>query len=929
MVTITKDGPSSAATTSCPASSLETASTAHSNNEHQSSPLPLFMTMASSQSQPIQTQPLFSTQPSTQLDHSPSGNTISTTSQLHPHALIADSQNHHPTFPESQLTLLSLQTQPETQHEYQLPLAKVPQHYENGSHCNRQRIIEEAATDQAFITQPMTQQYSNPSPCCKGSSSASRPENEHDCTDYDVRDEATEQECVEDDGIDDAMDVGSSLSTQSVAMKHVTTNDASDNENEVRIVGDGRHSESIDHHQANTGSEVLAPPPLPLSPQPLQSLTSTGNILDKEQLYQSSQSIQKMNPVVNPYAKKRPLDQCSRSSSSSSGSIMGGATISIASSRNVQNKDFIHANNAAADAGSTVSRKPVYNPYSKTKTNALQRHAISTSVSAMKAAASPIFTTNNFPANNHTKTTVGNTAREDGVPSRMIMKQSSGPIPAPTSRRSSISISLPIYERLPSRNVSYQPAEILTVGELYRYLYRPRLVDEIHHYENESHQPSSRKSAAAGCLEDVELGNTVPHEISSIRITGTLLCVATSNPDERDASKDSLYSRGSYLLIGDPLETSRLSKKEVIHSVKSDTKNANTPEGGSATILKSNNTSCAESSTVTADTPSATSAATSNSVTDQTGGAQRANEKDTSLITVKRRELNRGILNTQKKKLVYNGGGKRLSFGGKGLGGNAKGGGVHGGSLLMGGRKFVTPKRYDSIPNVTQRLSFGPAMKRVSYISGSAVAGQNATNPKPEFVIQEHPSPIVPVWLGSFYDDDGLDGSVVGDLVMIMGELVTECCVNCQINSAHLSDESENEGGNEGISINDTVNRTADVEEEFRSSSHMRTYATQIRGVKDASSSIASIAVKATSERQPSIPTMTPKCNSYCTECLRFVRARFVKNANGTDMLLQREALRARRAYLQGRKRQIESLIPGCKVSKGLYSVGCGPPNHS
>ena len=58
--------------------------------------------------------------------------------------------------------------------------------------------------------------------------------------------------------------------------------------------------------------------------------------------------------------------------------------------------------------------------------------------------------------------------------------------------------------------------------------------------------------------------------------------------------------------------------------------------------------------------------------------------------------------------------------------------------------------------------------------SASVSSGRN--NVKVETVIQRHPAPLVPVWIGSSLDDDGLDGSVLNDLVMVMGEIVVVTC---------------------------------------------------------------------------------------------------------------------------------------------------------
>ncbi|KAL7434406.1 hypothetical protein ACHAXH_003477 [Discostella pseudostelligera] len=807
---------------------------------------------------------------------------------------------------------------------------------------------DDAGNDQAFITQPMTQQcnireITMMSPCIEGGISELQPVNGYaNATD----EQDFVQENVDEENATNAF--GGTQSRQSVAMNYAS------GEHETNVVGATILSESVDHYEPITAPAV-PPPPLP----PQQSLTNNGCTVNTIEIRQTAQPPEKKHAVINPYAKKRPSDQISRSSSSNTslGATNNDSSTSTSSTHNNLHTNHHTQTNNAADAGSTVPRKPVYNPYAKSNTSVLGRKSIA---GTMNAVATPH--TIHLPSNN----VVGNAARDDGVPSGTIRKPSppaavpppQQPLPIPPSRRSGISISLPIYERLPSRNVSYQPAEILTVSELYRYLYenkhRHNSDDDVdHHLQHEIRlsltADSTAESAAArnsnsGCVES---DPTFFNEITSVRITGTLLCVATSNPDERgDSAKNSLYGQGTYFLIGDPLETSRLLKKEVIQSEQRYPQNAKsnaagaatvTPKDGLASTLKSDNASDAVSSTAT-NAPSAQCVDASNSVTDQTedssttkpSAAKPANNgNDTTNNTLKSKPLHRGILNTQKKKLVYNGGGKRLSFGGKGLGANGRVGGGSS-SLLMDGRKFVTPKRIDSSTNVTKRVGFSAVMKRAPFastrIAGSG--GTSATNPKPEYVIQHHPSPIVPVWLGAFYNDDGLDGSVVGDLVMIMGEILTEYCVNCKINhSAIHSNESRNDAGNKETNAMGAECSNAGAGEESRFQSHESpTVSTQLRGVLDAATSIAGIAERISSGHQSPSPTITTKRSSCCSECSRFLSARFVKNANGTDVRLQREALLARRAYMQERKRQIDSLIPGGIVSKGIFSVGCGPP---
>lgn len=855
----------------------------------------------------IQMQPLFATQPllTQQLDQSyaDAGDDVGTlvASQL-PHQRTSDEDpsqhQHHSTFPESQLILLA--TQPGTQvgHQKQqiLSLAEASQHHDfdpqyYSSQCT---TMDDAGNDQAFITQPMTQQCNIPETPYFGRGSPEFHPINNDCTV--AIDEATGQDSVHEDYLveENTSDAkGSTQSQEPVAMNAIRSKDSKET---IMVISDRTLRESAEHCHP-----IVAP-----------VVANTGYIVNTVETSQTSHIPEKKCVVVNPYAKKRPSDQISNSSSSSS--ILGAAndssslSTSTPSNHNLHHSHRINRNNVP-DAGSTSTlRKPVYNPYAKTNnTSVIRRQSVASPVGTMKVATNAQHTTN-LPKSNVTTNNAGNATREDSVPLGAINKPPAPSSSLPPSRRTGISISLPIYERLPSRNVSYQPAEILTVGELYRYLYSTRRGEKVNIAQHEMHQLSGREGAA-GALGD--------GEITSIRITGKLLCVASSNPDEKDAAKDGLYDRGTYLLIGDPLETSRLLKREVIQSVQSETlrtkSNASgtvttTPKDGLTSILKSsgNASEASVSSTEAANASSAPSMVALNSSTDNLSNAKPS---AAAIDTVTIKEPNRGVLNTQKKKLVYNGGGKRLSFGGRGLGGNARGGGVGSGSLLIGGRKFVTPKRIDSTTSSgMQRVGVASAMYKGSFTRSAGYG--SATNPKPEYVVQHHPSPIVPVWLGSFYSDDGLDGSVVGDLVMIMGEIITEYCVNCRVNeSAICGSENKNDGA-----IIDDNNNNIDAGE--------------IRGVTGAATSIASIAQKICSGHQSPVQvpkTNATKQNSFCTECTRFVRARFVKNANGTDIRLQKEALQARRVYMRERKRQLDSLIPSCTACNGIYSVGCGP----
>jgi len=686
-------------------------------------------------------EPLYATQPLNQQPQS----TVSSTSTLPNHAAdAAAGSQYHSTYPSSQLLLFA--TQPDTQFDHQLSLAEASQYdddcdssYQNNSQRSMTMDNDaDAGNDQAFITQPMTQQFNIhemrlTSPCIEGRICELQPVNDH----IDANDEVMEQDIVQENvGEENTMNVLGSKQSQ----QPVTMNDNND-EHETNMAGD----KSEEHYQPITTPAVPPPPPLAL-----QSLANNG--YTTIEISQTAQPPEKKHAVINPYAKKSPSDQISRSSSSNSSlsATNNDSSTGTSSTHNLHDKHRIQRHNAA-DAGNTVPRKPVYNPYAKSNTSVLGRKSVASPADCtMKAVTTPHSI--NLPANNATISNVGNAAKDDGVPSGTIRKPPPAaappppqlPLPMQPSRRSGISISLPIYERLPSRNVAYQPAEILTVGELYRYLYQKQQHgnDDVdhhlqHHKMRQSLTADSTTESAAtrnsnsGCVES---DPTLFNEITSVRITGTLLCVATTNPDERgDAATDSLYGHGTYLLIGDPLETSRLLKKEVNRAVQRDPNNAKlnavgsataTPKVGLESILKSDNASDAVSSTAI-NTPSAQCVDASNSVPDQTEDPSTAkpseakpanNGNDTTNNTVKSKPLHRGILNTQKKKLVYNGGGKRLSFGGKGLGANGRESGGSS-SLLMGGRKFVTPKRIDSSANVTKRVGFSSVMKRAPFTS--------------------------------------------------------------------------------------------------------------------------------------------------------------------------------------------------------------------
>ena len=151
---------------------------------------------------------------------------------------------------------------------------------------------------------------------------------------------------------------------------------------------------------------------------------------------------------------------------------------------------------------------------------------------------------------------------------------------------------------------------------------------------------------------------------------------------------------------------------------------------------------------------------------------------------------------------------------------------------------------------------------------------------------------------------------------MIMGELVIEHCASCQASRAASREEGEDRE-EEGCTDNRPQHSTQ----------------SQQQGVSGAANSIAASASQisgASSIPQSQTPSRKKlKGRTFCCQCTRFLRARLVKNANGTDMNLQREALKARREYLIERKRQMKMLIPNSTTtsnqsSNSVYSVGCG-----
>jgi len=667
----------------------------------------------------------------------------------------------------------------------------------------------------------------------------------------------------------------------------------------------------------NTVAPSLPPPP------PTTTTTTTTTTTPH----------QKQNTVTNPYTKKRSIDQISQRSNSTNSSGSGNSSSSTAG----QNRQVFNPY-----AKSRQTPKPsVRNPYARMNNGSgasSPKPPRSTSPKPPPRSTSPKPPPSTI-AQSTSINKVNAKAQQQHPPISQLaaFKQPPSIAPVappklPTFRRAGISISLPMAERLPSRNVSYQPAEILSVGELYRYLY---LTGE----EEDTEQQEQSSSTESG----------ISKELISVRITGTLLCVASSNIDTINGSKGKLYDSGTYLLLGDPLENTRLTKKEAPPqaqqsdplSAASDPKTALKP--GLTSILRKKITSTVSSETSASFKPTPALKSTQSNLSRQqkeqtstTTTATPAVEESTSINRESaivnnignKSSTTRGILNT-KKRLSFGGGGlgggggKRLSFGGKGLGGGK--GSVGGG--LVGSRKFQTPKRINTTrplssvkKNSTTNNRIGglttSTVKKSVYSSAKSVG--SGKNPRPEYIIQCHPSPIVPVWIGSFYNGDGLDGSVIGDLVMIMGELVIEHCASCQTSHAAVANES----------VEDTIEEEGCTDNRPQHSTQ-----SQQQGVSGAANSIAASASQisgASSIPQSQTPSRKKlKGRTFCCQCTRFLRARLVKNANGTDMNLQREALKARREYLIERKRQMKMLIPNSTTtsnqsSNSVYSVGCG-----
>ena len=575
--------------------------------------------------------------------------------------------------------------------------------------------------------------------------------------------------------------------------------------------------------------------------------------------YQQSQQA-KPTTVSNPYARKRSIYQISNGGI---GKPPAATTAAI----------------PAALAAPTPSRKLVFNPYAKAvqpTTQTVIRNPYA-KVSTAAAAPGPSAV---IPPPSRPQLQFSSKVSNNVIIQNVHNVSSVTPKEKTQFRRKGISFSLPIAERLPSRNVSYKPAEILTVGELYQYLYGSNAQDF--------------------------------KELQSVRITGTLLCVSASSTDEKDGSKSDLYSTGTFLLIGDPLEkkhnpTKPLPPKQQPSSLHS----GNTNSSVTRTVTKSRPMSILRNKhtpIVRTTQPALTSNADGKPIANPAGATGSTQPVPTTIM--KKPILRGGLLNNNKtKKFVYASNKSRSSLGG----------GLH--------RKFVTPKRGPTLaaPNTTSRITSSVMRKRpLSMVkSVSVISGRNTI--KIESVIQRHPAPLVPVWIGSSLDDDGLDGSVVSDLVMVMGEIVVEHCSRCRERNENGSVEADEEPTDDDDSDR-AKSSEGEVEEEAKKDyvpaieADNQQVAAAVKNVRDAALSIA-----ATASSSAESTSRSANKRPFCSHCLCFLSARIVKNANGTDMNLQKESLRVRREYFNERKKQMECLMQGMDTNQAIFSVGCGP----
>ncbi|KAL7489400.1 hypothetical protein ACHAW6_015022 [Cyclotella cf. meneghiniana] len=561
--------------------------------------------------------------------------------------------------------------------------------------------------------------------------------------------------------------------------------------------------------------------------------------------------------ILNPYRNLKP--------NTYTPSKRSGHQVSQSSFNN------INTNSAQVVTG-FASNKLLYNPYTKTTSKVSTfsaRNCITTNdnqtfvknpyISAKSAPVNPSKTP--FATKSTTEPAQSSTHSREMATSvstdNIISSSTTVPRRVPSSRFFSMA------DRLPSRNVSYLPAEILTVGELYRYLY--------HNYDE--HKNTTKQGQK---LDSEDAAKPVYRKLTSVRITGVLLCTFYSDADR---GKRELYSGGQLLLIGDPLEKTRFSNMQE-RNVKPNLDNERRTQDCSVTI----ETVSATPKTNVSMEKSTTSDKTTALTTPLLNGVS-TNVNSNKVMSAGR---SGGLTSDKKRKLVCT----------KNYGRNS----LSSSTGIV--RKFQTPKRTESTLSyptygTANRGSLFSSSKK--FASRSLFGDNSATNCKnhgPSHIIRRHPSPIVPVWNGSTPDCNGLDGSVTGDLVMIMGDIVVECCGSCK-NLANGCIEEEAAPTTDEVEV--------DVSVDSKPSDNV-----PILDVRDAARFIASCA----SNREG------VNARKNCSQCIRFLRARFVKNANGTDMNLQKEALRVRREYIRRRREDMSLLLSG---SSEHFAIGAGP----
>ena len=550
--------------------------------------------------------------------------------------------------------------------------------------------------------------------------------------------------------------------------------------------------------------------------------------------------------VINPYTNRKPA-AC------------------IATKRVIAGQTSAANNNAKKIKASTFT---VNNPYAKPKpaSNIMKASSVVANRGRQSLVRNPYISKDTATA--QSKAIVTNQVNKTVNQARSIeppvcATDNNNNISASIVRPITTSRFFSMADRLPSRNVSYQPAEILSVGELYRFLYHRRANNKSSEVE---HTPQPAKTS----------DERVYREITSVRITGVLLSSTYFDPDKDNAKL--LDDNGQWLLIGDPLEKTRCVRQRV--PMQHDSKSSSVQTSASNAMTHS--TTAKENVMVGAPTPKPsaskvkpTTATEFASVATETPAPLQ--KKPTSILKSNKlatASRSCGLLNDKKRKFVYNKPSGRNSLS------SSKG--------LLNAKKFQTPKRVNSDLSKTSAIvrraaSFSSGKKGVSLL------GKTASNriQSPSTIIQQHPSPIVPVWNGSTRDDNALDGSVIGDLVMVVGDIVLELCDVCKVD------------GQDPGEVNDATPDQKVVPSLL-----------PVQDVRNASRFIASLA----SERDDA--------KECCHKCIKFLRARFVKNANGTDMHLQKEALKVRREYMKKRNEVMASLFPGDLNS---FAIGSGP----